>query len=156
MERRTSQTTDNVLSDTVRLVKRRNRELSRPDKTTSSSSSSGGTFVFLDEKVELLNGTAAVSTWTSIDVSTYVPSGTKYILLECQGRNITSPTGERKLTARKDSRSIELDLIYTRGTTTSDITAMIAERMVEIGNGTFEYTTAAMSEYILSLIGYWR
>lgn len=152
--RQTSRTTDNVLSDTVRLVKRRNRQLSKPQKTASSSSS-GESFTFLDEFVTLVSGSSAVSAWTAVDVSAYVPSGTQFVLLECQGRNITSPTGSRKLSVRKDSQSINLDLIYTRGTTTSDITAMIAERRVEISSGSFDYKTDAMSEYQLRLIGYW-
>lgn len=144
----------NVVSDTVRLA----RQKPRPAKTkpSTSSSSSSGEFKFLDSKVELVNGSSAVSTWTTVDLSAYIPTSCKRVLLECKGRNITSPTGSRTFEIRADASSIQLSVIYTRGTTTSDITAMIAERTVPVSNRSFEYTTSAMSEYVISLIGYWN
>ena len=144
---------DGVLSDVAKKAFEQKATKKKP--RASQSSSGGGTRFDLDESQTVASGSAAITAWTVFDCSDHVPSDAKYAVLQCFGRNVSSPTGARDFSCRREDGAIERRVVTTRGTTTSDISVTVCEAHIELTDPkTFEYKTSAMTEYEVLLIGY--
>ena len=157
--------TDSALQDIEAAIqglarKAKRQDLVRPSVVhRSSGSRSGSGDRFLSETVSVAAATgspASAVSWTTFNAAPYIPGSARGVILQCRGRSIDSPTGEKAVNVRKESGAIELQVVSVRGTTTSDITSMTNQCKCEVtGSRTFDYEITAMTEYDIDLVGYY-